>query len=204
MPQLPQGFNARTTEPAAMGAPQLPVSPKEGWPVVITSSEMVATSGNANNGMLVLNLLIIEGEHKGEEGVYRLNLYHTNEKTVEIANRQLSAVCWVTGKPDAKVSEELHNIPFRAVVELQKDPEAAAKGYTQVKGVLDIQGNQPGKTGASVAAAPAPAAPPVPPAPAAPAWGGTAPAEPAASAAAPTWAAPAATAAPASPPWATK
>lgn len=204
MAQLPQGFSARTVEPASIGAGQLPVSPKEGWPVIITGSEMVATSGNANNGMLVLNLRVIEGEHANEEGVYRLNLYHDNPKTVEIANRQLSAVCWVTGKVDAVDSAQLHNVPFRAVVGLQKVKAGEEdKGYTEIKGVLDINGNQPGKTGAAApASAPQPvAAPAAPPAPAAPAWGqASAPAVPAANAQ-PAWGgAPA----PAAPAWAAK
>jgi len=207
MPVLPQGFSARQVEPIGPSAPQLPVSPKEGWPVVITGSEMVATANNANNGMLVLSLQIIDGEHRGDEGTYRLNLYHDNAKTVEIANRQLSSVCHVTGKIDAKASEELHNIPFRAVVGLQKVAAGAEdKGYTEIKAVLDINGNAPGKSGATIPAAQAPAAPPTPP-PAAATGGWQAPAAPPAEAApaAPAWGTPAANAAaPAAPPWAQK
>lgn len=197
MPQFPQQFSARTVEPIGT-LQQLPVSDGNGWPVVITKSEMQATANNPNNGMLCFTLQIIEGDHKGEEGIYRLNLYHENAKTVEIANRQLSSVCWVCNKPDAKLSEELHNIPFRAVVTAQTGE--GKENYTQIKGVKDINGNDPGKTGNVIQpAAPAPT-------PGAPAW--TPPSAPAAAetaaAAAPAWGGAAApgTAAPAKPPWA--
>lgn len=162
MPQFPPNFSARTVEPATGGSPQLPISGKDGLPAVITSSEMVATSSNANNGMMVFTIQVIEGEYKGSEGVYRLNLYHDNLKTVEIAWGQLSALCHVTGAIDATVSEQLYNRPFRVLTRLQKDAEAAAKGYTEVYGVLDIHGNKPGKSGSQTATAPTPAPTPAP------------------------------------------
>lgn len=218
MAQLPQGFSARTVEPQGTSS-QLPVSGSEGHPVVITESEMKQVEGKPNCGYLQLTLRIIEGEHNGVEGAYRLNLYHDNTKTVEIANRQLSALCWVVGNPDAVDSAQLHNIPFRAVVGLQKKTTADAPDYTEVKGVKDINGNDPGKTGKTAASAPAPAAPPAPPvqpaaaAPVAPTWGqpaapaappAQAPAAPAAAPAAAPWQAPAGGAPAATPPWAVK
>ena len=207
MANLGINFDATKVEPQGVGASQLPVSPKEGWPVVISASEMVENSAKTG-GFLQLTLQVIDGEHKGEEGTYRLNLFNANEKAVEIAYKQMSAICHVTGVMNVTDSAQLHNRPFRAVVGLQKDAEAQAKGYTEVKGVLDIAGNQPGKTGATPSAPVAAPAPPTPPPAAAPpAW--QAPAEvaatPAATAtAAPPWGGGAAAAPASTPPWAQK
>lgn len=205
---FPQGFSARNVEPAGTGG-QLPISPADGWPVIINSAEMVSVKDKPNDGMLVLNLMVIDGPAKGAEGPYRLNLFSSSEQASKIASQQLSALCWVTNKPDAQREEELFNIPFRAIVTAQTGE--GKENYTQIKAVLDINGNKPGKAGSAPQAAPA--APPVaPPAPAqvAPAqaqWGApAAPVEAAPAAASPAWGAPAATAAPAAstPPWAQK
>jgi len=229
MAQFPQGFSARTVAPQGNFS-QLPISSSDGWPMVITASEMKASKGNANNGYLELNVRIIEGEHTGQEGKYRINLFNENAKTVEIAARQLSALCHVCNNPDAVDSSQLHNQPFRGVVGLQKKANADDADMTEIKGVKHMDGSDPGKSnGAGPAAAPAPPAPPQqapqapvqpaapqqaapawgaapapaqaqPAAPAAPAWNGAAPAAPAQ----PTWAAPQPAAGAAAPPWAGK
>ena len=197
MPSL--NFNATNVAPMGISTPQLPVSGKEGFPAIITGSELKENK-NKDGGYLALDLQIIEGEHKGECGVYRLNLFHSHPKTVEIAYAQLSAICHVTGVMNVVDSQQLHNIPFRVVTGLQKgdNPEH----YTKVKGVLHMDGAAPGKsTGVPAQAAPqvptpppaqtapAPQAPPVQAA--APAWGSQAnPVVEAAPAATPPWAVP--------------
>jgi len=212
MAQLPQNFNAAQIAPQG-NSQQFPVSPPEGWPVVIVASEMKPVKDKPNCGYLDLTLQIIEGEHTGQQGPYRLNLFSDNEKAVEIAYRQLSAIAHVTGVMNAVDSAQYHNIPFRAVVGLQKKKTADDPDYTQVNGVKHIDGNEPGKGSASSNAAPAPPAPPqqAPQAPvqpaapqqAAPAWGG-APAAAQAAPAAPAWGGAPAAAAPAQaqPAWA--
>jgi len=215
MALLPSPFNAHTVEPAGPAVSQLPISGSDGWPVIVSASEFKASkSGNGTNGYLELTLSIIEGEHKGQTGAYRLNLFNENAQTVDIASRQLSAICHVTGQMMISDSAQLHNIPFRAVVGLQKKAKEDAPDYTEVKGVLDYSGNRPGQAKpAQAASAPVPAfagTPAAAPAPQAPAF--TQPqAQQAAPAAAP-WgqqAAPAQTqeAAPSGapvPPWATR
>lgn len=181
MAKLPQMFDANTVEPQGIST-QLPVSGPEGYPVIISGSEFVASKNNANNGYLRLDLQVIEGEHTGATGAYRLNLFHENPKTVEIAYRQLSAVCHCVSVFQVGDSAQLHNIPFRAVVGFQKRPVDWKDGdpeYTEVKGVLSYDGSAPGKSkgGAQTANAAPPTPPPAQPqqtAPAAaqPAWGG--------------------------------
>lgn len=142
--QLIQAFNAQQYDPT-QGVGSLPIGKH---PVVVESSEVKANKAN-DGGYLQLNLRIIDGPQTGTTGAYRLNLYHTNQQTVEIAHRQLSAICHVIGVFQVNDSSQLHGIPFLIEVGPQKnDPQ-----YTEVKKVYDMNGNEPGKAGAGAAAA---------------------------------------------------
>lgn len=150
MAQLIQAFNAQNFDPT-QGVGGLPIGKH---PVVVDSSEVKPNKEN-NGGYLQLNLKIIDGPQQGAVGAYRLNLYHSNQQTVEIAHKQLSAVCHVTGVFMLQDSAQLHNIPFIVEVGPQKnDPQ-----YTEVKKVFDINGNEPGKAGQGQAPAQPAAAP---------------------------------------------
>lgn len=183
MAQLIQAFNAQQYDPT-QGGGSLPVGRH---PVIIESSEVKANKAN-DGGYLQLNLKLIDGPQMGATGAYRLNLYHSNPQTAEIAHRQLSAICHVIGVFNVQDSQQLHNIPFIIEVGLQKGEEAAQKGYTEVKKVFDINGNEPGKAGQGAPAAQPqqqPAAqggfgqqqPAAQPQGNAPAWGGGQPAQ---------------------------
>ena len=162
MATLPQVFNAHQVEPAGIPSPMLPVSDSSGHPVIITASEFKATKGNSNNGYLELTLMICDGQHKGETGSYRLNLFHENPQTVDIASRQLSAICHVTNQMMISDSQQLHNIPFRVIVGMQKKQKPEDPDYTEVKGVLDINGDKPGKGNRTTMPAQSPAQSPAP------------------------------------------
>ena len=183
MAQLIQAFNAQQYDPT-QGGGSLPVGRH---PVIIESSEVKANKAN-DGGYLQLNVKLIDGPQMGTTGAYRLNLYHSNPQTAEIAHRQLSAICHVIGVFNVQDSQQLHNIPFIVEVGLQKGEEAAQKGYTEVKKVFDINGNEPGKAGQGAPAAQPqqqPAAqggfgqqqPAAQPQGNAPAWGGGQPAQ---------------------------
>jgi hypothetical protein len=142
--QLIQAFNAQQYDPT-QGVGSLPIGKH---PVIVESSEVKANKAN-DGGYLQLNLRIIDGPQQGTTGAYRLNLYHSNQQTVEIAHRQLSAICHVIGVFQVTDSSQLHNLPFLIEVGPQKnDPQ-----YTEVKKVFDMNGNEPGKAGAGVPAA---------------------------------------------------
>ena len=148
MAQLLQAFNAQQFDPT-QGGGSLPVGRH---PVIIESSEVKANKAN-DGGYLQLKVKLIDGPQMGTTGAYRLNLYHSNPQTAEIAHRQLSAICHVVGVFNVQDSAQLHNIPFIIEVGLQKGEEAAQKGYTEVKKVFDINGNEPGKAGQGAPAA---------------------------------------------------
>jgi Protein of unknown function (DUF669) len=215
--QFQQPFDARSVEPASFAPPP----PLADYHVRIIESEAKPTSDNSG-GYLRLDLEILDpGPQVGRKVPYFLNLFNKAQQTVEIAYRQLSAVCYVTGVFNISDSRQLHGIPFIATI----GPQAENPTYSKVFAVKDINGNLPGKTGAQPAApAPVAAAPPAwapppaatPPAAAPPAWqppGAPAPVAPptwtppgaatppAAAAAPPTWQPGAA--APSKPPWAT-
>ncbi len=138
MAQLIQAFNAQQYDPT-QGVGGLPIGRH---PVIIEASEVKANSKN-DGGYLQLDLKIIDGPQAGTTGAYRLNLYHSNQQVVEIAHRQLSAVCHCVGVFNVQDSGQLHGIPFVIEVGPQKnDPQ-----YTEVKKVFDINGNEPGKAG---------------------------------------------------------
>lgn len=140
MAQLLQPFNARNVDPT-QGMGGLPIGKH---PVIAVKSEVKPTKDN-DSGFLQFDLQIIDGPNKGTTGAYRLNLYHSSQQTVEIAHRQLSALCHVTGVFDVQDSSQLHNIPFIVEVALQKEPNP--NKYTEVKRVFDINGNEPGHQG---------------------------------------------------------
>lgn len=148
--QLLQPFDARNIDPTQMGG-SLPVGRH---PVIIEKSEIAENSAK-DGGFLALTLKIIDGPQAGQTGVYRLNLYNKSPQACDIANRQLSAICHVTGVFQVNHADQLHNIPFLIEVDFQKGDEARAKGYTEVKKVFDRNGNEPGKPPAQQNAQPA-------------------------------------------------
>jgi len=152
-------FCAKNVRPSTPGVQQLPVSDDMGHVVVISKSENALSKTNPDCGMINLNLTVIEGPHANSSGVYRINLYHTDETTARIAAEKLSAVCHVTDVfHDDGVewdTSALHNIPFRALVREQPNNDK----YTEVYGVLDTDGNLPGQQQAATSA-PASVSPP--------------------------------------------
>lgn len=145
--QFPQPFDARNIPPASVGVSQLPVSDKDGHLVTITDGEVKPTS-KGDGGLLELTLTIMEGEYAGQSGAYRLNLWNPSDQARDIAQRQMSAVCHVTNVFGVQDARQLFNIPFRAVVALQKGNEKNNNneaGYTEVKGVKYANGGDPGK-----------------------------------------------------------
>jgi len=143
MAKLFQVFDATTVDPTQGGGGNLPVGRH---PVVIVANEVAATKDNSG-GYLALTLEIIDGPNKGSRGVVRINLYNQSAQAVDIANRQFSALCHVTNQFRVDDVDVLQNIPFMVDVELQRDPEAAKKGYTEVKKFLYLDGSEPGKKG---------------------------------------------------------
>lgn len=131
-------FDASQYNPE-MGIGQLPV----GRHIVIIEKDEIKKAQASDGGYLQLDLKCVQGEAQGQGQAYRLNLYNQNPKTVDIAMRQLSAVCYAVGvlgiNGDTSV---LWNLPFMVDVALQKGDEAKEKGYTEVIRVLTVNGEE--------------------------------------------------------------
>ncbi len=175
MNDLLSGFNPLEVQPASGGGGSLPVSDSNGHLVVIESAEWKPFADASAGQRLVFVLKITEGPLAGTTGFYGLNLGHLRSaEAVNIARADLSAICHCCGylQPlQQPLCGDLYNRPFRVVVGLQKGDEAAAKGYTEVKKILDPQGNRAGQQKANPSAIapaenPAPAPAPVALAPA--------------------------------------
>ena len=139
--QLTQAFNPMQHDPTQTGGGGFPVGKH---PVIIKSAELKPTQAG-DGGLVEFQLEIIDGPARGTTGAYRLNLYNKSEKAARIAHSQLSALCHVTQQfqlgADGTQLSVLFNIPFVIEVGMQKGDE----GYTEVKKVFDMAGNEPGK-----------------------------------------------------------
>lgn len=138
MATLVKPFDATKVDPE-QGMSNLPVGRHK---VIIESSEVKPTK-DGSNGKVQFNVAIIEGDSQGVTGAYNLNIYHSNPQVVQIAEKQLSALCHVTGVMNLADTQQLHNIPFYIEVAKQTKGEGAEKGYTEIKKVFDANGNEP-------------------------------------------------------------
>jgi hypothetical protein len=125
--------------------------------VVIEKTEMVPVKDNPQNHYLAITLKCVEGPAQGQTQVDRLNIHNLDPNTVYRANQQLSAYCHVVGKANGfGNTSELFGIPFMVEIVAQKNNA----DFTQVKKVMDINGNEPGQGGnAGQQAAPSQGAP---------------------------------------------
>lgn len=152
-------FNANDIEPADFSA-----LPQGDYSVIISASEW----RDAKNGgqYLAFTFQVIDGPAKGRYVWHNLNLQNTNPKAVEIAQRELSAICRACGRMTISDSEQLHNIPHKVHVAY-----IPAKGEFPEKNQIKKWMSMAAEAAKSPAPAPAkaPPAPPRPPvAPAAP------------------------------------
>jgi len=165
MANLGSTFDATTIDPDK----PFEVLPPGHYTAQIVASETRVTK-DGQGQFLLLTIDILDGPYQGRKLFERLNLINANPQTVEIAQRALSAICHATGRLQVQDSEELHLIPFTAVVQVQ--PPKNGYGESNKVRYLPLAGN-------SRPAAPVghtrPAAPASPPAkPTAPAGGFTA------------------------------
>ena len=99
-----------------MSAPQSfdPMPPGD-YITIVTNSELKDTK--AGDGQYIeLTMQIVDGPFSGRRHWERLNIINKNEKTQEIARK-------ACGVPNAKNTEETHDVPFTMVLYLdRKEP----------------------------------------------------------------------------------
>ena len=106
-------FDASTIEPSSSFDP-IPA----GWyKAIISNSEMKPTRNGGE--YLSLTLQVIEGQYANRLVFARLNLKNANDKTVEIARKDLAAICRAVGVMSPQSSEELHDKPLMIKVKVR-------------------------------------------------------------------------------------
>lgn len=133
-------FNPADVPPAEDFTPL----PSGEYPAVIVDSDVKPTKAGTGQ-YLELQFQVIDGPCKGRMVWSRLNLDHPNPKTVEIAQRDLSAICHALGITQAITdSALLHNRPLLIRVEYreatgQYGASNEVKAYKRLEGVPQAQ-----------------------------------------------------------------
>jgi hypothetical protein len=102
-------FDARTVEPS-VGFDPVPA----GWYQVMIdeSGPMTPAKSNPQHAFLPLRFTIVDGQYKNKKLFARLNLVNGNEKAVQIAKSELSAIAHAVGVLVVEQSEQLHGKPL--------------------------------------------------------------------------------------------
>lgn len=138
-------FNAAAVEPSVEFEPL----PEGIYKVMITQSEVKPTKVGTGS-YLSLKLVVTEMEkYNGRVLWVNLNLNNPSEQAVEIAQRDLSAICHAVGVLKPGSSEALHDIPFDVKVGVEKRNDTGALA-NRVKSFL-----KPGGAAKEAAGAPA-------------------------------------------------
>lgn len=159
--------------------------PEGQYVVIATASEMKPTK-NGQGQFLQFTFEVLDGPQKGRKVWARLNLVNGNQTAVDIAQRELGAICRAVGIIKPNDSAELHNRPLLITVAVEIDERKREGNVIKKYEAVNAAGVAPVGNAAPAGAAP---------------WGAQQqPAQPAAAAAAPAtaapWNAPAAGAAP--------
>lgn len=127
------GFNAAEVEPQSSFDP----IPAGEYVAMITDSEMKPTK-NGMGEYLQLVFDICDGDHEGRKIFARLNLNNPNQTAVEIAQRELSAICHAVDVLTPNDSSDLHDKPMLIKVKIRQspgyDPQNEISAYKPLKG----------------------------------------------------------------------
>ena len=127
------------------------------YQAVIVESELKMTKSGTGS-YLELTFEIISGEFAKRRLWARLNIRNSNPKAVEIAQRDLSAICYAINVLHPQDSSELHDKPLTVTVRCVKnldtgDIQNEIKGYSAPVSVSGVQTAPP--AAAPVKSAPA-------------------------------------------------
>lgn len=107
-------FDASTVAPAT----EFQALPSGEYLMAVTESEMKETKGGTGQ-YLQMSLTVLNAavqEHLGRKVFVRLNLINANQTAVDIAQRELSAICHAVGVLKLQDSTQLHDLPMTCKV----------------------------------------------------------------------------------------
>ena len=129
----PSGFDATGVEPTSEFDPL----PAGKYVAEVTASEMRPNSKGTGE-YLWLEFTVLDGPYATRKIWTQLNLINPSQQAVEIAQRELSALCRAVGKLRVLDSIELHGIPLDINVKVKNDAEYGAsnviRGYSEIGG----------------------------------------------------------------------
>lgn len=146
------GFDATQVDPTV----DFEHVPAGRYTAEITDSDMRDNSKGTGE-YLWLEFTILDGPYAGQKLWTQLNLVNPSTQSVEIAERELSAICHATGKLRVQDSIELHNIPLQINVKVKSDPEYGLQNVIRSYKEINTNGSRqsahvPVKSHAPVAA----------------------------------------------------
>jgi hypothetical protein len=113
-------FNSATVEP--MAARSFDPLPKGDYEMMIVKSDVKSTQAGTGH-YIELEMHVIGGEHSGRRIWERLNVDNPNKTAQDISQGLLASLCFAVGVAEIGETEELHDTPFIAHVEIdKKDP----------------------------------------------------------------------------------
>jgi hypothetical protein len=123
-------FNANEVEPAA----PITALPPGRYPVAISKTEMKATKAGTGE-YLQIELTVTSGTATNRKLWARLNLVNQNQQAVDIARRELSAICHAVGVLQVNDSDELLGREMMVDVAIEKNGQTGedtnkVKGYS--------------------------------------------------------------------------
>jgi hypothetical protein len=110
-------FNAASVEP--MQSRSFDPLPKGDYEMMIVKSDVKATQAGTGH-YIELEMHVLGGEHSGRRLWERLNIDNPNKTAQDIAQAALAALCHAVNVPDMSETEQLHDIPFVAHIEIDK------------------------------------------------------------------------------------
>jgi len=143
-------FNVEQVEPAKTFDPL----PPGDYLVYIKDSDLVATKAG-NGHYIAMTMEVLEGEHAGRLLWENHNIDNPNQQAVEIAKRNISAICHAVGVM-AKDSSELHDKPF--IVKVEIETKVGFSPRNQIKGYKAAGAGAPAPAARPVASVPPPQA----------------------------------------------
>ena len=157
----PNGFDATGIEPTTDFEPL----PAAKYIAEVSNSDMRPNS-KATGEFLWLEFTVLDGSFAGRKLWAQLNLVNPSQQAVEIAQRELSALCRAVGKLRVQDSIELHGIPLEINVKIKSNqeygPQNIIRGFKEIGGAGQgtVSGGSPNwKQPAATAQKAAPAMP---------------------------------------------
>jgi hypothetical protein len=127
--------------------------PEGQYVVIATASEMKPTK-NGQGQFLQFTFEVLDGPQKGRKVWARLNLVNGNQTAVDIAQRELGAICRAVGIIKPNDSAELHNRPLLITVAVEIDERKREGNVIKKYEAVNAGGVSPAGNAAPAGAAP--------------------------------------------------